>query len=254
MKRIITISLATLLISFLSHSQTTQEKPYIEVNGYAEKEIIPDEIYIGINIIEKTENRIKVTIQEQEEKLKTSLKAININLDDFALSDASSDYVRVRWNTKDVITRKSYTLKVGSALQVGQVYLELEKLDIKEARIERVNHSQLDSLKREIRIAAIKDAKTKADYLLNSIGEKTGNALVVSETPTTVVGQANRNDMRRLEAIDVVMTGDLPANFGHSYGGYANYDNKSSSMKSDTIEFRKIKLRSNVYVKFAIKQ
>jgi len=132
MKQKLTLMLlvAILCIPFFSNAQTQPEKPYIEVNGYAEKEIIPDEIYIGINIIEKTENRIKVTIQEQEEKLKTSLKAININLDDFALSDASSDYVRVRWNTKDVITRKSYTLKVASALQVGQVYLELEKLDL----------------------------------------------------------------------------------------------------------------------------
>ncbi len=251
MKRIITISLAALLISFLSHSQTTQEKPYIEVNGYAEKEIIPDEIYIGINIIEKTENRIKVTIQEQEEKLKTSLKAININLDDFALSDASSDYVRVRWNTKDVITRKSYTLKVASALQVGQVYLELEKLDIKEARIERVNHSQLDSLKREIRINAIKDAKTKADYLLENIGEKTGNALVVSETPYSTIERISTRDVMRMPAIDAAMATTITDNYGESYG---SYDSKISSYKSDTIEFRKIKLRSNVYVKFAIKQ
>lgn len=241
------ILVAALCIPFISHAQTQPEKPYIEVNGYAEKEIIPDEIYIGINIIEKMENRVKVTIQEQEEKLKTSLKAININLDDFALSDASSDYVRVRWNTKDVITRKSYTLKVGSALQVGQVYLELEKLDIKEARIERVNHSQLDSLKREIRISAIKDAKTKADYLLSSIGEKTGNALVVTDNPATTLYQGNDYVQRPFRG-EVFEMRDMQMMNKDSY------NDKLSSFQSDTIEFRKIKLHSNVYVKFAIRQ
>lgn len=231
------ILVAALCIPFIPFAQTQPEKPFIEVNGYAEKEIIPDEIYIGINIIEKMENRVKVTIQEQEEKLKASLKAININLDDFALSDASSDYVRVRWNTKDVITRKSYTLKVGSALQVGQVYLELEKLDIKEARIERVNHSQLENLKKELRIEAIDNAKKKADYLLETINEKRGNALVVNES-------FDRFPENYLLATEVNMVMDK------------KYERQIQSFQKESgeIQFQKVKLRSNIYVKFAIKQ
>lgn len=231
------ILVAALCIPFIPFAQTQPEKPFIEVNGYAEKEIIPDEIYIGINIIEKMENRVKVTIQEQEEKLKTALKAININLDDFALSDASSDYVRVRWNTKDVITRKSYTLKVGSALQVGQVYLELEKLDIKEARIERVNHSQLENLKKELRIEAIDNAKKKADYLLETINEKRGNALVVNES-------FDRFPENYLLATEVNMVMDK------------KYERQIQSFQKESgeIQFQKVKLRSNIYVKFAIKQ
>ena len=63
--------LAILCISFfytIHYSQTkpTDEIPYIEVNGYAEKEIIPNEIYIGITLRERMENKEKVTIEAQE--------------------------------------------------------------------------------------------------------------------------------------------------------------------------------------------
>jgi len=127
------------------------------------------------------------------------------------------------------------------------IYLELEKLDIKEARIERVNHSQLDSLKREIRIAAIKDAKTKADYLLSSIGEKTGNALVVTDNPTTALYQGNDYEQRPFRG-NVFEMRDMQMMDKDSY------NDKLSSFQSDTIEFRKIKLHSYVYIKFAIRQ
>ena len=58
--------LAILCISFfysINYGQTkpTEELPYIEVNGYAEKEVIPNEIYIGITLRERMENKEKVT-------------------------------------------------------------------------------------------------------------------------------------------------------------------------------------------------
>ncbi len=66
--------LAILCISLfysIHYGQTkpTEEIPYIEVNGYAEKEIIPNEIYIGITLRERMENKEKVTIEAQEKLL-----------------------------------------------------------------------------------------------------------------------------------------------------------------------------------------
>ena len=60
------------------------EKPYIEVTGTAENEIIPDEIYIAITIRERHEGKEKITIDKQETDLKEALKSIGIDLDDLS--------------------------------------------------------------------------------------------------------------------------------------------------------------------------
>ena len=73
MKQLLTMAfLMTTIFAFgQTNTSKTEEQPYIEVTGTAEKEVTPDEIYIGIIIREKYVNKVKVTIEEQEEKLKT---------------------------------------------------------------------------------------------------------------------------------------------------------------------------------------
>ena len=217
-----------------TNEETAEEAPYIEVTGSAEKEIVPDEIYIGITIREKYENKTKVTIEEQEEKLKTAVTSVGVNLANLFVSDANADYVTVKWRTKDVLTKKEYLLKVGDAVKVGKVFQELEKLQIMDAYISKVNHSKLDSLKKEVKIMAIKAAKNKADYLLAAIGEKTGKALVVQERDNTF-------DSRLLNTYQA---------------NYVDYEKSKFSSTTDTdykIQFQKIKIQSAIYVKFLIK-
>lgn len=238
LKQLLTI--AFLLTTILTFGQTnttkTEEQPYIEVTGTAEKEVIPDEIYIGIIIREKYVNKVKVTIEEQEEKLKNAVKLLGIDLTNLYLSDANADYVKVRWQKKDVLTKKDYTLKVSNATTVGQVFQELEKLEITDAFISRVSHSKLDSLRKEVKIMAIKAAKDKADYLLTAIGEQTGKPLIVTESPQTIY----REEIQRMPSRNVnsISTGGVPGSYGD---------------KENEIQFQKIKLTSSIYIKFSIK-
>jgi hypothetical protein len=204
------------------------------VTGTAEMEVIPDEIYIGIIIREKYINKGKVTIEEQEAKLKTAIKSLGIDLANLNLTDANADYVKIRWQKKDVLTKKDYTLKVSTAATVGLVFLELEKLEITEAYISKVNHSKMDSLRKEIKINAIKAAKDKADYLLTAIGEQTGKPLLITENenePTNHYVRGVRSD----------------GNVTFIDGIIAKYPN------NEEIEFQKIKIRSSIYAKFSIK-
>lgn len=232
------VILCLLFMSTLSFGQTTTQPPektaYIDVTGTAEKEVIPDEIYIQIIIREKYVNKVKVSIEEQEVKLKNALKSIEIDLSNLFLSDANANYVKVSWQKKDVLTKKDYTLKVTNATAVGKVFQELDKLEITEASISKVNHSKIDSLQQEVRILAIKAAKEKADYLLAAIGEQTGKPLIVTETPITLT----RLDMARMPV--------RSANFVAS-------SIEESDLKSYEIDFQKIKLSASIYVKFSIK-
>ncbi|MFN5843467.1 MAG: SIMPL domain-containing protein, partial [Bacteroidota bacterium] len=133
-----------ILINTTSRAQITSTKsdnqPYIEVNGTAEKEVVPDEIFISITLREKYVDKTKITIDIQEESLINALKNIGIDLSNLYLSDANADYVKVYWQKKDVLTRKDYTLKVSNATAVGNVFIELDKIKITDAYVSKVNH------------------------------------------------------------------------------------------------------------------
>lgn len=239
-KRFILVACAALFSSLQTFSQTKtegEEKPYIELNGKAEQEVIPNEIYINIVIRERYVNKEKQTIEIQEEKLKAALKEINIDLSNLSLSDANADYVKVKFRTKDVLTKKDYTLKVTTATAVGQVFQQLDKIEITDAYISKVSHTKLDSLRREVRITAIKAAKNKADYMLAAIGEQTGKPLVINEVGTAQATQIYRQA---------------------SMASYSNVrqlgeeEDKDSGGKAE-IQFKKIKIECTIYVKFAIK-
>jgi uncharacterized protein YggE len=244
MKTIKSVFLLCLMVLVINstYAQTVanegETKPFIEVNGTAEKEVIPDEIYITIVIKERLVNREKLTVETQENNLKTSLKAIGIDLMNLAVADASADYVKITWQTKDVISKKEYLLKVSNATILAKVFEQLGTLEINDAYVKRVSHSKLDSLKKEVRIAAIKSAKEKADYLLTAIGEQTGKALVVKE----INASSYQNELSRNYNVNSKM----------SSANYLNVDFSESSPKNE-IQFQKIKITATLYTKFEIK-
>lgn len=231
-----------LFTSIIVTAQTTtkiDEQPYIEVVGTADMEIIPDEIYIGIILKEKYVNKVKITIEAQEEKLKTALASINVDLTNLYLSDANAGFVKIPWRKKDVLTKKDYTLKVSDAETVGKVFQELEKLEIIDASISKVYHSKIDSLRKEVQIMAIKNGKAKADYLLQAIGGEVGKTLIVTENP------------------QVIYTEYLPKVEERRSVAYLSEDKLREFMLYETygdgIQFKKIKLFSHIYLKFTIK-
>ncbi len=222
---------------------------WIEVTGTAEKEVIPNEIVIGIVLNERYDNRKKITIEEQEEKLKEALRAVGIDLSKLSVSGADADYVRISWQRKDVLTRKEYRLKVADAATAGKAFQELEKLSITDANIRSASHTKLDSLRKEIKIVAIKAAKNKADYLLAAIGEKTGRPLIIQEVLTDVPGATNyfEESITRREFGTVSRT--IP---GVITGDRFSYAKSSAVPETRELEFQKIKLRTSIYAKFSI--
>lgn len=228
----IILGISLLLFTTFSFAQSTPAKSgetsYIDVTGTAEKEVIPDEIFINITLAERYINKDKLTIEVQEVNLKQALKSIGIDLKDLYVSDINADFVKIRRQKKDVLTKKDYTLKVSNAGTIAKVFAELDKLDITDAYISKVHHSKIDSLKKEVRIMAIKAAKQKADYLLEALGEQTGKVLVVTDSPDPV---------QPYYPMPRVMT----------------MAQEATPPAADELQFQKIKLSASIYVKFGIK-
>ncbi|MCZ4410054.1 SIMPL domain-containing protein [Cryomorphaceae bacterium 1068] len=234
---------ATLLLLFsaCAFGQNTTnaqiENPYIEVTGTAEKEVIPDEIYISITLRERPSGRDQITVEEQEGQLKDALKEIGVSTDNLFLSDANADYINVKWSKKEVVSVANYLLMVDSASTVGRVFEKLDELKIDDANISKVSHSKIREFKKEVHIMAIKAAKDKADYLLAAIGEKTGKALVVKETYEGV--RDDRYSNVQIQDLEVIQF---------------NLEGRQESKNKVLLQFKKIKLQASIYVKFGIEQ
>jgi uncharacterized protein YggE len=239
MKPLMRLLLLAVLIMWLapvlkSQNITEKETPYIEVTGTAEKFVVPDEIYISIALKERQEGRENKSIEQQEAQLKKGLSEIGIDLKDLSLSDATSDYVRVKVAKKDVISKSDYLLKVTSASMVGKVFEKLDELKIEEAQIARVSHSEIERFRKEVKIQAIKAAKEKADYLLEAIGEKTGEPLIIQENQYGIAPLANSQFIEDQQSLGLLSTP----------GYYAKSE--------PVLQFQKIKVVSSFYIKFAI--
>lgn len=139
---------STLIVSSQTISDDNAESSFIEMIGSAEKDIVPDEIYIAITIRERQEGKEKITIDKQEADMRNALISIDVPLESLSLSDANSSYIRVKWTKKEVVTKNEYVVKVGDALSVGKVFEKLDDLKIVDAHISRVTHSKLEDYKR----------------------------------------------------------------------------------------------------------
>ena len=235
--------LLTLGLSFLTYQSLGQiqtinaEKPFIEVTGQAEKKVIPDEIFLSITIKERESGRDQITVEQQDKELKEALNELKIPLELLSVADAQADYIRVKWSKKDVISQSEYELKLATAQQVADVFEKLDELKIDNAYIARVSHSKIKEYQREVEIEAIKNAKTKADYLLAAIGQETGTALIVNERSSNMNGYYSDG---------IQMRGSRPS-------GGIMYESFGQEKMMGTIDFRKIKLETTIYVKFEIK-
>ena len=89
---------ASLTVGF---AQTTTEKRIIEVTGSAETLITPNEFTFTITLVERVENKVKLTIEMQEAKLKEELTNLGVDVPkDLTIFDLTSVYIS-RKKTKD---------------------------------------------------------------------------------------------------------------------------------------------------------
>lgn len=172
------------LLPTIVYSQSTpapEPRPYIEVVGTAEREVYPDRITLSVLLSEKTNDKDQPSIEKQDDRLKKVLAGMFIPYSHLVLQDASSEVVKQKWRSATVKHVKEYHLELNSASQVSTFLSKLEDVGIQETSVVKVEHSHIDSLRREVRVDAIKAAKEKAVYLTSAIGEQLDKPLLIRE-------------------------------------------------------------------------
>jgi len=223
--------LCFMVSNLIAQNKSFLDVSYIEVNGYADTMIVPNEIYIQITLSEE-DTKDRVSLEEMERKLVAGLKSLGIKTEkDLSTSNLQSSYQYHVLKSADVLKKKEYKLKVGDAVMATRVFMKLEELKFGNAEIEKVAHSEIAKIRNACRSKAILNAKEKAHALTTSIGQKVGAALLITDYSNDtdgVVQVAQPKGIRLMTAADP-MTAELPQ-----------------------IYFEKIRISVSVAVKFAL--
>ncbi len=207
-------------------------KPYIEVVGVGEMEIVPNEIYISFTLKERMDGKKKIEIDSQEKELKKQLQKAEFDLEKLSLADASSGFVTVKRKKQEVLASKNYVIKVATTGEIASVFEVLDNVEALNADITRVAHSEIEKYRKEVKILAMKAAKEKAGYLLEAVGETVGKPLMIQER----------------EMYDDIMPVTRMANMK----AMAMEDSGLAAEDIPELTFQKIKLKYSVFARFAI--
>jgi len=153
----------------------------IEVVGTAERMVVPDELTFRITLTERGTGRSKITIEQQEAGLRTELEKIGIDVaKDLSIYDVSARYFRYR-RTRDVLATQNYRLVIRDLEKVAKLQEIADKLNVSSLDLVLAENAHIEDIRQELRIEAIRNAKAKAEALMQAIGGRVGNATYVKE-------------------------------------------------------------------------
>lgn len=232
MKRIL-LCAAAVCLAFTAAAQTKQEAfpSYIQVNGRAEKEIVPDEFYLSI-IINERDSKGKISVESQQRDMIAALKKAGVDIEkQLKVANLSSEFFKKRSS----VAQAKYQLQLGSAAEVAKVWQALDALNISNVSILKVTHSKLDEFKNEVRVAAIRNARENARTLATAIGQQIGKCFFIYDS--------NNDIMPRYYNNRAVMMRSLAADAAGI---------ETAVEEDESLEFKTIKLEYSVQANFVL--
>jgi uncharacterized protein YggE len=234
------VAIMALCITIIGFSQANNN-PFprtINVTGSAELEIIPDEIYLQIDLTEYDKKGIgKVAIDQIKQRFLVAMQGLGLTEKEVSLNNASGynhEYWYLRKRKKenpDMKATVSYWVKVKTPQQIDQVVNKLDDEATSNFFIAKVTHSKLKDYREQLKIEAIKAAKIKAEKLAGAVNEKVGVAVTINEPSEQAFEPQPRmypNAIMKLE------------------------DNAGFADPGIQVDFKKIKLHFEVLVVFAL--
>lgn len=231
MKKILILAAAAVVFALPAPAQSGETYPsYIQVNGRAEKEVTPDEFYLSV-VINERESKGRITVEAQRRQMIDALGRLGVDVGkQLKVANMSSDFYR---RNSSLATAK-YQLQLRSAEEVEAVVAALGDLGISNVRIVRVTHSEIDALKEEVRLEAMRNARSSAEALAGAVGQTVGRCFYIYDANYNVEPQYYDNSlMLRSKAA-------------------ATYDAEETAAGDPALEFKTIKLEYNVQTKFVL--
>ncbi|MEI9945988.1 MAG: SIMPL domain-containing protein [Chitinophagaceae bacterium] len=212
----------------------------IFVSGSAEMEVVPDEIYVNIELREyQKKGEAKKDIETIKTQFLEYCKAANIP--DSAISIASysgyNNYYNFRRKKNiDMNASITYQVKFRSSKTMDDLVERLDDNATQSFVIASTSHSKIIEYRKQLKIKAVQAAKDKGIYLTEAVGEKLGEAITITEpSEGEIYNQYSQSNMLSNNAL------------------YLNREQYDSVKVATEADFKKIKLRFEVNVLFALK-
>jgi uncharacterized protein YggE len=163
---------------------TSSERKFIEVTGSAEMTVLPDKVELEIALIEFYDNTNSIKMSAVKEKLKAVLKKNNVAEDRLSFESSHNQWYWWSWwqsyrhggNRRTLVN-----LSLDSTTDFLELVKDLNKRWVQSIRIVKTSNKDIQKLRKEVKKEAMRAAKEKATYLLESIDEEIGGVLSVEE-------------------------------------------------------------------------
>lgn len=223
-----------ILFTFISLSLNAQNaisnNKYIDVTGSAELEIQPDELELKFTLAEYMEGNTKIKLDIIETKFSEILKKNNIDYKEVTLGDSDSYYWWYWWTYyRNPISSKSVNIKISNKTDFLKLVKDLNQKWMQSIQIVKSSNKDVQKYRKDVKKEAVKAAKEKAQYLLETLDEEIGGVILIEE----IQEKDNYWNSNRNSISNVVVA--------------SNNDDEAIKNVS------KIKLRYEINVRFAIK-
>ena len=160
----------------------------IEVTGSAEMEVVPDEVYIGITLQEyRDKQKEKVSIDAISKSFLAICEKAGISRDRIEVQNMSGFdntewyYRRRKKEQPDLLQSTTYIVKFSNPADVDKLVNLLDDNATNNVYIQKLSNSKETEYRKQLKTQALQNAKEKARYLLEGVGEKVGGLLYVKE-------------------------------------------------------------------------
>ncbi len=174
------IILPVMIFALLSASAQLQPvQRSINVNGSAEMEVVPDEIYVQVDLREyERKGSGKVNIETITNKFLAAVKSIGLTEQDISVQGYSGYDQNYWWwyknkknkDNPDMKATISYIIKLSSTARMDELVKKMDDEATQNFFIQRTWHSKMAEFRKQLKVQAIKNAKEKAQYLMEAGG------------------------------------------------------------------------------------
>lgn len=219
----------------MAQQTTTPEQRKIEVTGSAKMEVIPDEIYVNITVQEYTENKKKVDINDIRKDFlsactKAGIAKENISIQGMNGYNNTGWYWQRKKKSPDFMASSTFIIKFSSGEQIEKLMSLLDDKSTQNMYISSTSYSKLEDLKKQVKILALQNARSKAQYMCEAIGEKAGKVLLIKEVESnSYIPQPMMMEKRMMSAAPM-----------------------ADEFEPSGLEFQKITINMEVLAQFAI--
>ena len=251
MKKITTLlSVLLFAISIISQAQSSTQPgcyPFpktISVTGSAEMEVIPDEIYVQVDLREyKKRGEEKIELDKIKNDFLASCKAVGIADSNIAVASYDGYNMANLWRRRkkdpELLSSIAYQIKFNNTKLIDDLVNRLDDEATNNFSIIKTSHSKITEYRKQLKIMAVKAAKEKAVYLSESVNEQVGSAITIEEPEEYLSSD--------------VQEGNYKSNVGVYENSTMKEVRKGYGINENGVDYRKIKLRFEVKVLYALK-